>query len=99
MATKDGRLLISTTRPQLVPKADLYVYWDEFGNLQTIDRADLGQVINRSADPGKKERQGTCPAFVRAPGFLIPVVGPVFRPISGSFRFVFAAPPGHQPCL
>ena len=26
MATKDGRLLISTTRPQLVPKADLYVY-------------------------------------------------------------------------
>jgi len=47
MATKDGRLLISTTRPQLVPKADLYVYWDEFGNLQTNDRADLGQVINR----------------------------------------------------
>jgi hypothetical protein len=47
VGTTGGRLLLSTTKPELVPGTDLYVYWDHSGNLRTIKQSEIGQVIER----------------------------------------------------
>ena len=47
ISTKNGRMEVATTRPQAVPGTDLYVYWDQVGNLQTIRQSDLAQVMER----------------------------------------------------
>jgi hypothetical protein len=47
VATTDGRLLISTTKPEPVPGTDLYVFWDQAGKLKTLKQSEMGQVIER----------------------------------------------------
>ncbi len=47
ISTKNGRMEVATTKPQSVPGTDLYVYWDQVGNLQTMRQSDFAMVIER----------------------------------------------------
>ena len=47
ISTKNGRMEGATTKPQAVPGTDLYVYWDQVGNLQTMRQSDFAMVIER----------------------------------------------------
>lgn len=47
VSTRDGRMEITTSKPQAVPGTDLYVYYNSVGNLQTMKQSDFAMVIER----------------------------------------------------
>ena len=47
ISTTNGRMEVATTKPQVVPGTDLYVYWDRLGRLQTMRQSDFAQVMER----------------------------------------------------
>ena len=47
ISTRNGRMEVASSRPQAVPGTDLYVYWDQGGNLHALKQSDLAQVMAR----------------------------------------------------
>ena len=47
MSTKEGRMIVSTGKPQLDEKNGVYVYKDSQGRTATIPRADIVQMMER----------------------------------------------------
>lgn len=47
MSTKEGRLIVSSGRPELDEKTGTYVYKDSEGRRTTIPKADVVQMMER----------------------------------------------------
>ena len=47
MSTKEGRMIVSTGKPQLDEKNGVYIYKDSEGRSATIPKSDIVQMMER----------------------------------------------------